>query len=227
MAGYTDIIERIKPSIAYISVLSGGRFVAQGSGFVFSQNKLVTCNHVIADIVKGKANKILLSFANSSRLEPTIEATVDITHETNDIAVLKFNDKSRPPLPIYEGEVKEGMGVIFSGFPLGLRTLTTHQGIISAITEDSTGAKRYLIDGTVNTGNSGCPLMTNEGELIGVINATQRESRDLLDSVAEMDEEQDYLVLQGIDLIKVYQAIIRNLQLGIGYAVPCKYIPRT
>ncbi len=226
MADCTKTIEKIKSSIAFISVLNGGSFIAQGSGFVFSENRLVTCNHVVADLARRKANKILISFADSlNNGGLPIEATVDITHESNDIAVLKFNDKARLPISTFTGEIKEGMNVIFSGFPLGLRALTTHQGIISSITVDSAGAKRYLIDGTVNTGNSGCPLMTVDGELIGIINATKREDRDLLDQVADLSEEQEHLVLHGIDLIKVYQAIIKNLQLGIGYAVPCSYIP--
>jgi hypothetical protein len=32
--------------------------------------------------------------------------------------------------------------------------------------------------------------------------------------------------LHGVDMIEIYQALIRNLQLGIGYAVPCAYIPK-
>lgn len=227
MSGYIEIIEKIKPSIAFVSVLKGGNFVGQGSGFVFAKNSLVTCNHVVADIAKGKADKIFISFADSPPELPPLIATPYTYHEPNDIAILKFNDETRNPIESFDGEVKEGMNVIFSGFPLGLKTLTTHQGIISSITTDSTGVNRYLIDGTVNTGNSGCPLMTIDGKLVGVINATQRENRELLDKVANLDEEEEYLVMHGIDLIKVYQAIIRNLQLGIGYAVPCKYIPHT
>ncbi len=32
--------------------------------------------------------------------------------------------------------------------------------------------------------------------------------------------------LYGIDLIELFQAIINNVQLGIGYAIPCNYIPK-
>ena len=31
---------------------------------------------------------------------------------------------------------------------------------------------------------------------------------------------------QYIDLVKIYQALIKNLQLGMGYAIPCAYIPQ-
>ena len=33
------------------------------------------------------------------------------------------------------------------------------------------------------------------------------------------------LSLHGIDLVEIHQALIKNLQLGIGYAVPCSFIP--
>ena len=31
--------------------------------------------------------------------------------------------------------------------------------------------------------------------------------------------------LHGIDLVEIYHALISNVQLGIGYAVPASYIP--
>jgi S1-C subfamily serine protease len=111
-----------------------------------------------------------------------------------------------------------------SGFPLGISSLTTHQGILSAITKDATGITTYLIDGTVNPGNSGCPLMNKEGHVIGVVNATRREEAPLLAEVGKMPL--GALSLHGIDLVKIYQALSRNLQLGMGYAVPCGYIPQ-
>jgi len=32
--------------------------------------------------------------------------------------------------------------------------------------------------------------------------------------------------LQGVDLVELFQAIINNVQLGIGYAIPCTYVPK-
>ncbi len=115
------------------------------------------------------------------------------------------------------------MSVIFAGYPLSIKDLTTHQGILSAITQDEVGMTTYLIDGTVNSGNSGCPLMDSDGEVIGVVNAKRRESSDLLSSVENL--KVGAIALHGIDLVKIYQALIRNVQLGIGYAVPASYIP--
>ena len=115
------------------------------------------------------------------------------------------------------------MPVLFSGYPLNLEALTTHQGMLSAITVDALGVTTYLIDGTVNAGNSGCPLMNVKGEILGVVNAKRRERSDLLTKVEAMSL--GAISLHGIDLVEIYQALISNVQLGIGYAVPASYIP--
>ena len=112
---------------------------------------------------------------------------------------------------------------MFSGYPLDLAELTTHQGIISSVSKDETGITTYLIDGTVNKGNSGCPLMSKDGEVIGVVNAQIRERRDILDKVERMYS--GFISIQSVDLVDIYKALMSNLQLGIGYAIPASYIP--
>ena len=65
--------------------------------------------------------------------------------------------------------------------------------------------------------------MDKDGSLIGVVNAKRRENSDLLSRVEML--ETGAVSLHGIDLIKLYKALISNVQLGMGYAVPCVYIP--
>lgn len=214
----SGIIGKIKPSIGIVLSVRGDKVLNKGSGFVFSKNGiLVTCNHV----VKEQDSNFFIKFPDSE----VIDAKVVIRDEEHDLALLQFNDETRQPLPMAEANiVKEGMPVVFSGYPLTLSDLTTHQGILSAIIEDATGITIYLIDGTVNSGNSGCPLMTQEGKVIGVVNAKRREQSDLLRDVEEM--QTGAISLYGVDLVKIYQALIENVQLGIGYAIPASYIPK-
>ena len=120
-------------------------------------------------------------------------------------------------------DVKEGTEILLAGYPLSLQELTSHQGIVSAITKDLSGITTYLIDGTVNSGNSGCPLLDYNGKVLGVVNAKRREQSNLLSMVESM--KTGAVSLHGVDLIDIYRAIINNLQLGIGYAVPAKYLP--
>jgi len=157
-----DIIRKIKPSIAFIASLdSKKQLLGTGSGFVFwEKNILVTCNHVIKDSIS-----TLLKFSGTG----FIDSKVVLKDDEHDLALLKFNEPNREPIPIGDlDKVVEGMPIVFSGYPFGSEDLTTHQGIISAIVKDATDITSYLIDGTVNSGNSGCPLLNMDGKVIGV-----------------------------------------------------------
>ncbi len=212
------IVGKLKPRIALVLAYKGKEIQSKASGFVFSKKGLlVTCNHVVPE----KDSNVFLKFPDNLEL---IAAKVVIRDEEHDIALLKFEDDTLEPLKKCDEEkIKEGMEVMFSGYPLSLFSLTTHQGILSAITKDATGVTTYLIDGTVNAGNSGCPLVNKDGEVIGIVNAKRREGNDLLDKVENMMI--GAVSLHGVDLVEIYQAVIKNVQLGIGYAIPCSYIP--
>ena len=217
---YSKVVAKIKPSIAIVFAIDAkNKVYGKGSGFVFSKKGiLITCNHVVSE----RDATVLIRFPDQ---DENMQAKVVLRDEEHDLALLKFEDDTR--LPLKEGnpeDVREGMSVIFSGYPLDLLSLATHQGILSAIIKDATGNTIYLIDGTVNSGNSGCPLMTPNGEVIGVVNAKRREQSDLLSEVEKMSI--GAVSIHGIDMIKIYQALIENLQLGIGYAIPSAYIPK-
>lgn len=213
---YIEIIKKIKNSIAFIAALdSQNKPMGTGTGFVFLRKGiLVTCNHV----VKG-AGGIFIKFNGNE----FISAKVVIKDEEHDLALLKFEGDGEPLINSEIENVQEGIEVLFAGYPLSLQDLTAHQGIISAITKDLSGITTYLIDGTVNSGNSGCPLLDSGGKVLGVVNAKRREQTNLLSKVENM--KTGAVSLHGVDLVDIYGAIISNLQLGIGYAIPAKYIP--
>ncbi len=218
----SDTVDKVRNSIALVITLNAqNKVTGKGSGFVFYRpGLLVTCNHVV-----GSDDNVKIRLVDSSA--DFIEAKVAIRDEEHDLALLKYDATKSPdslPLkPLEQSKIIEGIPVLFAGYPLGLFTLTTHQGLLSGITKDSTGITTYLIDGTVNSGNSGCPLMDQDGNVIGVVNAKRRERNDLLNRVEEL--QLGALSLHGIDLVELYQALISNVQLGMGYAVPCSYIP--
>jgi S1-C subfamily serine protease len=217
---YSRIIEKIRKSIGIVYLIRGSEMVSKGSGFIFfKKGIMVTCNHVIA---KQESN-ILIQFPDQP--ESFLQAKIMIRDEEHDLALLKFDDTSREPLEIANNNsIKEGIPILFAGYPLSLVSLTTHQGILSAILKDATDIVTYLIDGTVNSGNSGCPLMSEDGKVIGVVNAKRMERPDLLTRMGE--QKIGAISLHGIDLVELFQAVISNVQLGIGYAIPCNYIPQ-
>lgn len=216
---YTKVIPQIENSIAKIVALDlkTKQRDGSGTGFLFEKaNIVVTCNHVVIN----PDYAYVLKFPDS---EDYLTAKILLRDEEHDLALLGIQDSKREPLRVFDGEVKQGLQVIFSGYPLDMDNLTTHQGIISSISKEATGATTYLIDGTVNPGNSGCPLMSKDGQVIGVVNAYRREKIDILNKVENMYS--GAISIQDVDLIDIYKALMSNLQLGIGYAIPASYIP--
>ena len=65
--------------------------------------------------------------------------------------------------------------------------------------------------------------MSKDGKVIGVVNAHRRERKDILDKVEKMYS--GVISIQNVDLIDIYKALMSNLQLGIGYAIPASFIP--
>ena len=122
----SSIIEKIKPSIAFILILKDGKTLSQGSGFVFMEkNILVTCDHVI----KEERDSIYLKFPDYET-DKWVQAKVVIQDKEHDLALLKFDDDTRVPLTKGDDkDIHEGIEVLLAGYPLNISSLTTHQGI--------------------------------------------------------------------------------------------------
>ena len=137
---------------------------AKGSGFIINSNgTIVTNNHVVKD---AKTVTVTLSDGDN------FPAKVIGTDPKTDLAVLKI--ETGKPLPYVElGDSKDvaaGQWVIAMGNPFGLgNTVTT--GIVSALGRDIGDGPydRFIqTDAPINEGNSGGPLLNQEGQVIGV-----------------------------------------------------------
>ena len=137
---------------------------ARGSGFIIDANgTIVTNNHVVKD---AKSVSVTLDDGTSCR------AKVIGTDPRTDIAVLKID--AGHPLPYIQlgnsRDVKPGEWVVAMGNPFGLGGTVT-AGIVSAVSRDI-GDGPYdqfiQIDAPINQGNSGGPLFTQDGKVIGM-----------------------------------------------------------
>lgn len=137
---------------------------ARGSGFIVDANgTIVTNNHVVKD-----AKTVSVTLEDGSKLP----AKVIGRDARTDIAVLKVEAKKQLPY-IQLGNsasVKPGEWVVAMGNPFGLGGSVT-AGIVSASGRDI-GAGPYdqfiQIDAAINQGNSGGPLFTQDGKVIGM-----------------------------------------------------------
>lgn len=137
---------------------------ARGSGFIVSADgTVVTNNHV----VKG-ARSLSVTLDDGT----VLPAKVIGTDPRTDIAVLKID--ANKPLPFIQlgnsRDVKPGEWVVAMGNPFGLGGTVT-AGIVSAVSRDI-GAGPYdqfiQVDAPINQGNSGGPLFTQDGKVIGM-----------------------------------------------------------
>jgi serine protease Do len=137
---------------------------ARGSGFIINADgTIVTNNHV----VKG-ARTLSVTLDDGT----VLPAKVIGTDPRTDIAILKVD--SPHPLPFIQlgnsRDVKPGEWVVAMGNPFGLSSTVT-AGIVSAVSRDI-GAGPYdqfiQVDAPINQGNSGGPLFTQDGKVIGM-----------------------------------------------------------
>jgi S1-C subfamily serine protease len=156
----------------------------QGSGFVYEYNNemvIITNNHVIED-----AKSITVTFADANNYTATLLGADSST----DIAVLSTNAPTSEyhPLDIVSSStLSVGESVVAIGSPYGLTgTMTT--GIVSAVDRTITvteTSSSYEMTGLIqtsapiNSGNSGGPLMTYNGEVIGITTAIVTNSDGL------------------------------------------------
>jgi S1-C subfamily serine protease len=141
---------------------------ALGSGFVLDKEGHIVTNY---HVVQG-ASKIQVGFSNNA----SYRAKLVGSDPSTDLAVLKVSAPNRAltPLPLGNSdEVQVGDEVVAIGNPFGLdRTATA--GIISAIQRRITAPNGFAIDhalqtdAPINHGNSGGPLISSRGSVIGV-----------------------------------------------------------
>src|SRR6478609_5428995 len=146
--------------------------MASGSGAIISEDGyIVTNNHVVDG-----ADEINVTLNNKKSFKAKLVAA----DPSSDLAVIKIEAKGLPFL-IYgnSDDVKVGQWVLAVGYPLTLETTVT-AGIVSAkgrtldinSRQSNTPVESFIqTDAAVNPGNSGGPLVSTEGKLIGINSA--------------------------------------------------------
>lgn len=168
-----DLVSYATPSIVRIE---GAGSV--GTGFIVSEGGLVvTNNHVVESaIARGATVEVTLHDGD------VLDATVVGTDESSDIALLRINPaEAQGGLQALEfaplDEVVVGQEVVAIGFPLDLErgegsSFSVTRGIISAknrqIGQGTAILGAIQTDAPITNGNSGGPLLSLSGEVVGV-----------------------------------------------------------
>lgn len=142
-----------------------------GSGFIIDPSGLaLTNNHVVT----GAA---LLDVWVGGDTSKSYNAQILAVSECSDLALIDIEGDGFPYLEWYPDPIAVGLEIYAAGFPLGDPEYTLTRGIISkenANGESSWASVNQVLehDATINPGNSGGPLVTGDGQVVGVNYAT-------------------------------------------------------
>tara|TARA_R110002049_G_scaffold50370_3_gene143075 strand:- start:114303 stop:116546 length:2244 start_codon:yes stop_codon:yes gene_type:complete len=160
-----SIVSRVRPSVVTIRVQGrDGDELGIGTGFVVDAQGLIATNfHVIQEgrpfSVETSDNRKLnvLAVESSDRIGDLVVLRVDVGKER--LPTLELADDATP---------KQGSRVLAFGNPLGLEDSVV-EGIVSAV-RNIEGREMIQLAMPIEPGNSGGPLVDQQGRVVGIIN---------------------------------------------------------
>src|ERR1700744_6151446 len=159
--------DRVGPAVVHVTAFTrDGRPAGQGSGVIFTPDGYVLTNsHVV-----GGAARLQASLTDGQSFEPALIGDDPAT----DIAVLRLSGTGLPHAELgASAALRVGQLVIAIGNPLGC-TCTVTAGIVSALGRSLHTRGGGLLDSVIQTdaplnpGNSGGPLVTGAGRVVGI-----------------------------------------------------------
>lgn len=148
-----------------------------GSGVILRPNGLVVTNYHV--IKGGDSGEIKIALQDKREYS----ATIMLTDEQTDLAVLKIDNPGKLKFPYLKLEDSDGLNVgdlvLAIGNPFGVGQTVT-SGIVSALARTKVGAADYQsfiqTDAAINPGNSGGALVDLSGRLVGINTAIYSRS---------------------------------------------------
>jgi len=167
----TDLYYRCCSSTVAIEIRLDDDSVVYGTGSIISDNgHVLTCAHLIPSTKRVRHIVVALD-------EASFSGTVVWRSSTDDLMLLEVRElKNRVPLrPIGIEGLKVGMKVYTLSYPIGIdgsRDLVVSQCRVS--TEPS--GRVVNLEASIGDGSSGAPVVTQAGELVGVITGRSESS---------------------------------------------------
>ena len=186
-----DVLNHIKANTVFLKVRTG-RLEVSGTGFLVQVDKdtslIVTNEHVVVTPKDLRLPPVQITAVFNSGRKNELSFPVEIVaaDELSDLAILRIKNPKDLPKPLdlsQKAELTETMPIYMFGFPFGqaLSTnkghpnITIGKGSVSSLRENDRGQISVIqIDGDINAGNSGGPVVDKAGRLIGIAVAKVR-----------------------------------------------------
>ncbi len=138
-----------------------------GSGFIITTDGYIVTNY---HVVEGRTEVTVRTIDGK-----TYDASIVRLDDQHDLALLKIRANGLASVPIGESaNIKRGTAVLVGGFPQvmvqGMEPKIT-DGIISSLTGIMDDATVFQMSNPIQPGNSGGPLFTLDGNVIGIVSA--------------------------------------------------------
>ena len=163
----SDVVERVGPSVVRVDIKRRGANAGSGSGVIVSPDGFVLTN---SHVVQGAPGVEVTTLDGRQ-----VHARVLGDDPDCDLALLRIDDGATFPAAKLgdSSKLKRGQIAIAIGNPLGFDASVT-AGVISALGRSLRAKSGRMIedviqtDAALNPGNSGGPLVSSRGEVIGV-----------------------------------------------------------
>jgi hypothetical protein len=227
--------------------------LSAGSAFLV-HGGIVTNSHVLRDaefevaIIRFEE----MDYANGIRLarDTCLNAIAyESPADENDVAFLRLNEPELTGRHIFtfadSADVRDGDEIGFLGYPFQMQQLTCHVGYVSSLHQRNR-VDIIQIDGSVNGGNSGGPLIElSVGGVLGIVSRAEvgfladqfdeliralkqnvevlQRSRGASIMIGGVDPVQGLLASQAA-MLQIAATLRRSANVGIGYAFSSNHI---